>query len=121
MSERRRSVALKSERLVGQAHLPTKSSPAHARAAVSKTGVTDLGKPRSVTRGTGISGRPVMPLIKLMRLLGGFVTLSSGFPPPEDLPFEFPSPSRLGVTQCDCSDHAELPAIKYVSKFPNRA
>ena len=44
MSERHRSGALKSERLVGQAHLPTKSSPAHARAAVSKTGVTHLGK-----------------------------------------------------------------------------
>jgi hypothetical protein len=67
MSERHRSGALKSERLVGQAHLPTKSSPAHVRAAVSKTGVTHPWEARCVTRGTGIAGGPVMPLIKLMR------------------------------------------------------
>ena len=106
---------------VGRAQLATKSTPACAQAAASKTGVTDLGKPRPRTRGTGIVSGPVTPLMPKKEVGVSCVTPSSSFPPPQRAALQALRVLNARVTQRDCSDHAELPAITYVSKFLFRA
>ena len=125
MSKQHRSRALKSECLQGKPTCPLNPPSACTSGGFQNKGVTDLGMPRPCTQGTGITGGPVPPVMPLppkkspsLEVSGPSQAVS---PLLEGLPFKSTSALKAQVMQCDCSDHAKVPAIIFISQFPNQA
>ena len=125
MSKRHRSRGLRSECPQGKPTCPLNPPSACMSGSFQNRGVTDLGTPRPCTRGTGITGGPVPPVMPLLPKKSPSLEVSGPSqavsPFLEGLPFKSTSALKAQVTQRDCSDHAEVPAIIFISQFPDWA